>query len=85
MPRIDFARLITAEARAEAERRTATEAALAAALARLAETDWMVIREAEGGPAVTEEVRAARQAARFDVSLLRAALFDAELPAAQPG
>lgn len=71
---IDWSRMITAEAQAAETRRSAAGAELAAALALLAETDWMVIREAEEGVPLPEDTRAARKAARGVASAARAAL-----------
>lgn len=64
MPKIDFSQAITAEARAAEEQARSAAAAPAEALAYLASTDWMVVRQAETGEAVPEDVKASRQAAR---------------------
>lgn len=72
MSRIDFSLVVTAEAKAAAQRAEDARAGIAAASAVLAESDWMVIREAEGGTPVPDEIRALRQDARDLISKLRA-------------
>lgn len=54
---MDLSRLVTHEGKLAAAR-------AAEARAYLAATDWMVIRAAEGGPAVPPDIARARQAAR---------------------
>ena len=71
---IDWSQMIAAESRAAEARRERVETELTAALAQLAETDWMVIREAEEGVPLPEDTRAARKAARGVASAARAAL-----------
>lgn len=66
MSKIDFSQIIPAGAKA-----SLLEEEIVLATALLAETDWMVIREAEGGTAMPDETRAARQAARDLISKLR--------------
>ncbi|TNF60715.1 MAG: hypothetical protein EP307_08110 [Rhodobacteraceae bacterium] len=58
MSNIDLARILTAEDRALARQR-------AEARGLLARTDWMVIRAAETGRPVPEDMRKARAAARL--------------------
>lgn len=64
MSKIDFSRIVTAaerSAQAEAEdlkRRTAE------AVAFLASSDWLVVRQAETGEPIPEDISAARAAAR---------------------
>jgi hypothetical protein len=64
MQKIDFSRAITAEARAAEEQARSAAAARAEAVAYLAATDWMVVRQAETGQAVPKDVLAARAEAR---------------------
>jgi hypothetical protein len=64
MLKIDFSQAITAEARAAEELARSAAAARAEALAYLASTDWMVVRQAETGEAVPEDVLARRAEAR---------------------
>lgn len=71
---IDWSRMITAAAREAGAQRQAAAADLAAALATLAETDWMVIREAEEGVPLPDDARAARKAARAAAGTAGAAL-----------
>lgn len=71
MTTIDFSLMVTAEAKAAAALLEETRATIADATAVLAESDWMVIREAEGGPAVPDDIRAARQDMRDLISKLR--------------
>lgn len=71
MSKIDFSLVVTAEAKAAAAQLEEVRIGIAAASAVLAESDWMVIREAEGGPPVPDEIRALRQDARDLISKLR--------------
>ena len=61
---IDWGQVITAEAKEQAAADAAREAARETALRYLAETDWMVIRAAEGGKAVPKGVAEKRSEAR---------------------
>lgn len=71
MTTIDFSRMITPADRAAVARRQQIGTALAEAEATLAATDWRVIRQAEGGAALTPAERATREAARATISRLR--------------
>ncbi|MBL4917991.1 hypothetical protein [Szabonella alba] len=64
---IDWSKTITAEDRATADAEATAATARAEALAYLASTDWMVIRAAETGKAMPEDVAEARAAARGEV------------------
>jgi hypothetical protein len=57
MSLIDMMQLVTAEEKA-------AEAARAEAEALLSQTDWMVLREMDGGTTMPDDIRAARKAAR---------------------
>ena len=71
MKTIDFSRMITPADRAALARRQQIETALAEADAALVTTDWQVIRQAEGGTALTPAERAVRKEARATISRLR--------------
>jgi len=79
MSRIDYSRLLTAQARADQQRQRAQAQGRAAALDTLARSDWMVIRAIETGKPVPPEVAEVRARARV---LLGA---DPDAPAAAAG
>jgi hypothetical protein len=74
MSKIDFSRMITFEERKTEERRQAASLEIVEASAVLGATDWQVIREAEGGNPMTEDIRESRAKARDLISRLRAEL-----------
>lgn len=63
-PRIDFTQVQTKEDREAAQATIDRATAEAEARRYLLETDWMVIRQAETGQLIPEEVSAARKIAR---------------------
>ncbi|NEX47746.1 hypothetical protein [Pseudotabrizicola algicola] len=75
MSKIDFSRIITRSAREAEDECRRLQAELVQAEADLAATDWQVIREAEGGPAMDPALRAARAEARANISRLREAIL----------
>lgn len=77
--RIDFSRMITAERRRLQDERMRVLAAIADTQQVLAQSDWMVIRAAEGGAPLSEAIRASRADARTRISSLREEL--SHLPA----
>lgn len=71
MSKIDFSQMLAPEVLAAAARRREVEATIALLVAELASTDWLVIREAEGGAAMGADIREARGRARAEISQLR--------------
>lgn len=74
MRKIDFSKMQSLEDRRTEDNRVTLETELATAMAALAASDWQVIREAEGGPAMDPDLRESRVVARATISRLRADL-----------
>lgn len=74
MSNIDFSQMQTPELLSALGKRREIENSISRLLAKLAETDWLVIREAESGELINPEVREERKLARAEVSRLRAEL-----------
>ena len=62
--KIDLSQLVTRADKEAAAEAAGRASARSAAAAELAATDWMVVREAETGAVIPDQVRAARAAAR---------------------